>query len=77
MINIDWDVMKITGTVNLALAIFWKLREITIAQIAAVTDKKFAEHEVRFDAKFAFKEDVKELRESVRHLQGEIINRQR
>jgi len=62
---IDWDILKLIAIINLLLAAFWKLREMTLAQINATMDKKIADLEIRADDKFALKDDLHELREEL------------
>jgi len=67
VMQIDWNILQVVAIINLALASFWKLREITLAQINAMTDKKIADLEIRADQKFALKDELHEVREELRN----------
>jgi len=64
--QIDWNILQVVAVINLVLASFWKLREMTLAQINAMTDKKIADLEIRADQKFALKDELHEVREELR-----------
>jgi len=50
--DIDWDVLKSAAVLNLLLAAFWKLREITISQIMAQVDARISALELRLVERF-------------------------
>lgn len=71
---LDWDIIKTVAILNLVLAAFWKLRDMTLAQMNATIDKKIADAEIRADAKFAMKEELREIHQEVMRVEDRMAN---
>jgi len=50
--DLDWDILKAATVLNLLLAAFWKLREITVNQIMAQVDARISALELRLVERF-------------------------